>query len=311
MQIQVNCHTCIVHLGNFTGTLLGDIAKENANMVLLHLQVFSNDTNENATFSITATNSSGNKILVTNYDITDASFVIIDTVKPIIILNGNSDDTVLQGNNYVDLGANVSDPNNSSYTQTIKGYGNARTQIIELFVRASGALPTNLDTSSLGEQNITYSAPPDAAGNVPDSINRTVTVQAKPLGLETLTIGSNNKQNNLYAKTGDKITITLVANGTIGSATATVASIPVSVILSEDANDLTVFYDLPSSIADTDSLEFSITVTNEDDTATSIITEANLPGSSIIIDNTAPTITLAGNNNIIVFTNSSSDHSCH
>ena len=166
-------------------------------------------------------------------------------------------------------------------------------------------LPTNLDTSSLGEQNITYSAPPDAACNVPDSINRTVTVQAKPLGLETLTIGSNNKQNNLYAKTGDKITITLVANGTIGSATATVASIPVSVILSEDANDLTVFYDLPSSIADTDSLEFSITVTNEDDTATSIITEANLPGSSIIIDNTAPTITLAGNNNIIVFTNSS------
>ena len=96
----------------------------------------------------------------------------------------------------------------------------------------------------------------------------------------------------MYAKTGDKITITLVANGTIGSATATVASIPVSVILSEDANDLTVFYDLPSSIADTDSLEFSITVTNEDDTATSIITEANLPGSSIIIDNTAPTITL-------------------
>ena len=188
---------------------------------------------------------------------------------------------------FANTNSNVSDPNNSLYTQTIT------------------ALPTNLDTSSLGEQNITYSAPPDAAGNVPDSINRTVTVQAKPLGLETLTIGSNNKQNNLYAKTGDKITITLVANGTIGSATATVASIPVSVILSEDANDLTVFYDLPSSIADTDSLEFSITVTNEDDTATSIITEANLPGSSIIIDNTAPTITLAGNNNIIVFTNSS------
>ena len=147
-----------------------DIAKENANSgtVTFTATVFSNDTNENATFSITATNSSGNKILVTNYDITDASFVTIDTVKPIIILNGNSDDTVLQGNNYVDLGANVSDPNNPSYTQTIT------------------ALPTNLDTSSLGEQNITYSAPPDAAGNVPDSINRTVTVLAKPLGLVTL-----------------------------------------------------------------------------------------------------------------------------
>ena len=171
--ITVTLVTDSTDLGNFTGTLLGrDIAKENANSgtVTFTATVFSNDTNENATFSITATNSSGNKILVTNYDITDASFVIIDTVKPIIILNGNSDDTVLQGNNYVDLGANVSDPNNSLYTQTII------------------ALPTNLDTSSLGEQNITYSAPPDAAGNVPDSINRTVTVQAKPLGLRRLMV---------------------------------------------------------------------------------------------------------------------------
>ena len=102
-------------------------------------------------------------------------------------------------------------------------------------------MPTNLDTSSLGEQNITYSAPPDAAGNVPDSINRTVTVQAKPLGLETLTIGSNNKQNNLYAKTGDKITITLVANGTIGSATSTIASNTITPVLT--GSTLVAFYD--------------------------------------------------------------------
>ena len=65
------------------------------------------DTNGNATFSITVTNSSGNRILVTNDDIADGSFVTIDTVKPLIILNGNSNDTVLQGNNYTDLGANV------------------------------------------------------------------------------------------------------------------------------------------------------------------------------------------------------------
>ena len=36
-----------------------------------------------------------------------------------------------------------------------------------------------------------------------------------------------------------------------------------------------------------------------------IFTEANLLGSSIIIDNTAPTITLVGNNNTVVPTNSS------
>ena len=286
--ITVTLVTDSTDLGNFTGTLLGrDIAKENANSgtVTFTATVFSNDTNENATFSITATNSSGNKILVTNYDITDASFVIIDTVKPIIILNGNSDDTVLQGNNYVDLGANVSDPNNSLYTQTII------------------ALPTNLDTSSLGEQNITYSAPPDAAGNVPDSINRTVTVQAKPLGLETLTIESNNTKNNMYAKIGDKITITLVANGTIGSATSTIASNTITPVLT--GSTLVASYIVDSSVSDTNSLAFTINASNEDGLKTVIFTEANLPNSSIIIDNTAPTITLNGNNNTIVPANNS------
>ena len=71
---------------------------------------------------------------------------------------------------------------------------------------------------------ITYTGPADAAGNVPDSIIRTVIVEAKPIEVETLTITSNNTQNNLYAKIGDKITITLVANGTIGSVTGTIAS---------------------------------------------------------------------------------------
>ena len=126
------------------------------------------DINGNATFSIKVTNSTYHTINITRADITDGSFVTIDTVKPVITLNGTSPDTVLQGNSYTDLGATVSDPNNPSYTQTVT------------------ALPTNLETSSLGEQTITYSALADAAGNVPDSINRTVTVQAKPLGLVTL-----------------------------------------------------------------------------------------------------------------------------
>ena len=201
--ITVTLETDGTDLGNFTGTLLGRDRLQmqtSGGDATFTATVFSNDTNGNATFSITATNSSGNKILVTNYDITDASFVTIDTVKPIIILNGNSDDTVLQGNNYVDLGANVSDPNNSLYTQTVT------------------ALPTNLNTSSLGEQNITYSALADAAGNVPDSINRTVTVLAKPLGLVTLILSSYNA-NPLYATAGDAISISIVANGTIGSGT--------------------------------------------------------------------------------------------
>ena len=243
------------------------------------------DINGNATFSIKVTNSTYHTINITRADITDGSFVTIDTVKPVITLNGTSPDTVLQGNSYTDLGATVSDPNNPSYTQTIT------------------ALPTNLETSSLGEQTITYSALADAAGNVPDSINRTVTVQAKPLGLVTLTIESDNAQNNLYAKIGDEITITLVANGTIGSATATIASNTITPVLT--GSTLVASYIVDSSVSDTNRLAFTINASNEDGLKTVIFTEANLPNSSIIIDNTAPTITLIGKNNTVVFTNSS------
>ena len=35
----------------------------------------------------------------------------------------------------------------------------------------------------LGAQNITYTGPADAAGNIPDPVNRTITVLPKPLGI--------------------------------------------------------------------------------------------------------------------------------
>ena len=123
----------------------------------------------NVTFSITLTNSSGNEIEITNSDIKDGSFVTIDTIKPVINLNGNSLDTVFQGNAYSDQSATVSDINYLS-PQTVT------------------ALPDNLDTSSLGPQNITYSAPADAAGNIPDStvILHLVTYQ---FNLDTSSLG--------------------------------------------------------------------------------------------------------------------------
>ena len=242
--------------------------------------VSSNDANGNATFSIVVTNSTGNRIDITNADITDGSFVIIDTVKPIIALNGNLADTVLQGTSYVDLGATVSDPDNSAYSET-------------------ATTPTTVDISRLGAQLLSYSAPADAAGNVPDSITRTVTVQAKPLDVETLTIVSNNAKNNSYAKDGDSITITLDANGTIGSATTiNIASSTITPTPTSDS--FTALYTVDSSLADTNGLAFTITLYNEDNTTSRTFTQTSLSGSNIIIDNTAPNIALVGNNNITV-----------
>ena len=117
--ITVTLETDGTDLGDFTGTLLGRSFTHTTSGggATFSTTVLPGDTNGNAIFSITATNSSGNAIEITNAIITDGSFVTIDTVRPVIILNGNSDDTVLQGNNYVDLGShNVSDPNNSCCT---------------------------------------------------------------------------------------------------------------------------------------------------------------------------------------------------
>ena len=284
--ITVTLETDGSDLGNFTATLLGrDIAKEDVSggTTTFTTTVLSTDTNGNAIFSITATNSSGNRIFVTEDDITDSSFVTIDTIKPVIELVGASFVSVLQGNPYSDLGTTITDQNNPSYTGT--------------------ASATSVDTSSLAHIIINYTGPADAAGNVPDPISRSVLVLAKPLGIETLTIVSNNGQNTSYAKIGDEITITFVANGTIGSATGTIASN--TVVSTPTGNTLVEKYIIDSSVSDTNSLAFSISVLNEDLKSLLTFTEANLSDPSIIIDNTAPTIALVGNNNTVVPTNSS------
>ena len=75
-----------------------------------------------------------------------------------------------------------------------------------------------------------------------------MTVQAKPLGIGTLTIESGNTKNPLYAKIGDLITITLDANGTIGSTTTTtIASNLVTPTLTDD--ELVAAYTVDSTFS--------------------------------------------------------------
>ena len=73
---------------------------------------------------------------------------------------------MLQGEIYQDPGATVSDENNISYAGSVSA--------------------TSITTAILGPQNITYAGTADAAGNVPDQKIRTITVLAKPLGLNPL-----------------------------------------------------------------------------------------------------------------------------
>ena len=102
--------------------------------------------------------------------ITDHHNCTIDTIKPVITVIGASNcgsgdvNTVFEGNTYQDPGTVITDANNDSYDGTVSA--------------------TQLDTSIRGVQNITYTGPADAAGNIPDPVNRTITVLPKPLGIE-------------------------------------------------------------------------------------------------------------------------------
>ena len=163
---------------------------------------------------------------------------------------------------------------------------------------------TTLDTSILGAQNITYTGlnATDVAGNVPDSITRTVTVLAKPLGIVTLTIEGNNTANSTkYAKLDDQITLNLTANGTISYAIIDIAGNSVS--YAAIRNSTNASYIINSSFENVNGVKFNITAYNEDNTTSTIFTDENLTSSNLIIDTISPTITLQGNNSFLVYTN--------
>ena len=73
-------------------------------------------------------------------------------------------------------------------------------------------------TSLLGEQTITYSAPADAAGNIPDPVNRTVIVLTKPLGLVRDFVSptaSISHGASYQALDGPSVITTITINGSI------------------------------------------------------------------------------------------------
>ena len=172
-------------------------------IISLNITSSSGDNFANASKNITVSLDTGSTLNITNSDITDTdnSFVTIDTIKPMITLNGPPPYTVRQGGTYADPGAIVTDLNNTSYTQD--------------------ATASTLDTSSVGNTTITYTAPADAAGNVPDSVTRTVTVYAvNPIQINSLSIASSSGDN--FANAGRTITVTLDAESNdLGNFTGT------------------------------------------------------------------------------------------
>ena len=100
-----------------------------------------------------------------DYDVTDGddtvqgtiTMAVRDITKPVITLQGMSTVTIELGASYDDPGATVKD-NDPAYSEA--------------------ATPSRAaDTSTVGTYTITYTAPPDASGNAPDAVSRTITIQ--------------------------------------------------------------------------------------------------------------------------------------
>ena len=149
-----------------------------------------------AEFIITVENNETVSLSVTENDLT--SNVFVDTMPPRIDLVGDQNHIVYVGTqNPIIPDAIASDTSpgySASYSTSITGI---------------------LNTSIIGSNvTYTYTAHPDVAGNLGESINRTVTVvDYNPLNVTSLTVKSDNSVNSSYAKAGDEIEIKLKTDG--------------------------------------------------------------------------------------------------
>ena len=237
-----------------------------------------------ADFKVTLENNHTIKLSVTENDL--SSNVFVDTIAPTIELEGDADYTVYIGDHdYTIPGATASDGSSgyssSDYGTTIDG---------------------TLDPGIIGSTvTYSYTAHPDAAGNLGQVVNRTVTVvDYTPLNVISLTVTSNNPVNSIYAKAGDEIEITLKTDGNRTNAINFITgaeSFDEEIYSNPQGN--TVFLEKIITQSDTNgNLTFDILV------ATSLgyaarVTQNNLTTSNIIIDTVPPLLYLYGANNTI------------
>ena len=272
--ITLRLQTDSNNLGNFTGTILGKTFTPTASggTATFTVPVSSSDTNGNVTFSIVVTNSTGGRVSFTESDLDTGSFVTIDTVAPNITLNGENNTIVALDAEYTDPGAAITDQGNPSYVGTIT------------------TTPATLDTSSTGDKIITYTGSADAAGNVPDSIIRIVSVKdAPPIDITRLTL-EGNVGNTSYAKGGDTVGFSLEINYTIASYTITIFNKTTSVA-SFSSNTITLTETVPNDLTVEEYATFSITIVDGDGLPNTL-TQEDLTSGNVFIDTIPPSLTL-------------------
>ena len=263
---------------DITGTLLGRefTNTTSGGSATFTTTVLSGDRNGNVTFSIEALNSSDGRVAISESDITDGSFVTIDTIAPNITLNDKNNTIIPQGvKSYEDLGAISSDLSYATDKQLVGiGY---------------------VDYTRVGNYTLVYTDT-DAAGNKATSILNVVVLAAPPINITLFSITSDNS-NNSYAKAGDTLSIQSSINYTIASYTATIFGIEQSES-NQNSNGFLISQQVPSNLTIEEYATFSITIIDEKGLPNTItqntqITSSQLPPENVFVDTISPTVTLS------------------
>ena len=247
---------------------------------LAMLTVPSTPVEDNATFSITALNSRGAGVIVSDSDY--PKNVFIDTIGPRIALVDTANYNVYKDSQNPDIpGATVTDGDpgySPNYTITTTG---------------------TLDTSNVGSSVIyTYTADADTVGNPGDSVTRTVTViDYNPLNITSFAVSSDNSVNNSYAKVGDEIKITIETDGTFETVQGSILG-DTNLTVTSRGDDTRNILKIVTQSDTNGNLTFDILATNSTGYAARL-TQDNLTGIPIIIDTLPPALTLNGNNDTI------------
>ena len=240
----------------------------------------------NASITALIANYLGVTVNLTETNLTGAN-VFVDTISPKIELTGDANHTIFVNSNYEELGAVASDgdPNYMpNYTITTSG---------------------SLNNTMVGSFELyTYTADPDAAGNLGENVTRNVTVvDYEPITVTDLIATSSNSANSSYAKVGDKIELEFTHDATIETVTGDVLG-DENFTFTDRRHTITITKIINQN--DTNgNLTFDIFVSNSSGYAARI-TQDNLAISNIIIiDTVPPLLYLYGANNTVSYVGSS------
>lgn len=214
------------------------------------------------TLTYTARDRSGNESTVTR-TVTVVASTPVDTIAPVISLNGSAAVELMVGETYTDAGATATDDVDTTVTVTAT---------------------STVDTITAGSYTVTYNAT-DAAGNSATPVVRTVVVKPIPNVAPTANAGTDQTVNeqtpvNLSGTGTD-------SDGTIATYAWTQVNGPTVTLSPTDQTRAT--FTAPDVTADTE-LTFKLTVT-DDDGATA---EDEVKVFVKLVDSTKPVITLNG-----------------